>query len=51
MELVITIRKTVPDRDEALETYTAVKLHLETCPDLKITGHVTNHFDTPEVPP
>ena len=53
MKLVITIRQEVPDRDEGIEAYEWVKDHLAEKPELKISGHVTNHFEPsppPEVP-
>lgn len=50
MQLVVTIRKEVPDRETGEAIYELVKEKLENRPDLKITGHVTNHFIEPEEP-
>ncbi|MBA7701436.1 hypothetical protein ES703_110174 [subsurface metagenome] len=44
MKLVITLRKEVADRDEGELVFEAVKEKLSDRPDIKITGHVTNHF-------
>lgn len=51
MQLVITLRKEVPDRDEGERIYEVVKTLLVARPDIKITGHVTNHFDHEEPEP
>jgi len=51
MFLVITVRKPVADRDEARQIYDLVKTRLEDRPNLKITGHATNHFDLEEPTP
>lgn len=51
MEIVITIRKEVPDRDEAMELYNTVKEKVTDVPGLRIGGNVSNHFEqevTPE---
>lgn len=48
MKLVITARKTVPDRDTARAIYDLVKSRFTDRPDITITGHVTNHFDLEE---
>lgn len=50
MQLVITLRKDVADRQEGEQVYTTVKQKLEDRPDIKITGHVTNHFPESEEP-
>lgn len=50
MDLVITLRKEVEDRDEGRQLYETVKTLLAARPDIKITGHVTNHFDLEEEP-
>lgn len=50
MQLVITIRKEVPDRDTGEAIYQAAKERLSQIADLKITGHVTNHFIEIEEP-
>lgn len=44
MKLVITLRKEVADRDEGEALYQLVKQKLSDRPDVKISGHVTNHF-------
>lgn len=45
MFLVVTLRKPVTDRDQGELIYELVKQRLEDRPDIKITGHVTNHFE------
>lgn len=45
MYVVITLRREVPDRDAGSQIYDLVKQKLDDRPDIKITGHVTNHFD------
>lgn len=49
MELVIVLRKTVADRDEGEIIFELIKTKLTDRPDIKVTGHVTNHFP-PEEP-
>lgn len=44
MELVITLRKEVPDRDTGEAVFELVKQKLSKQPDIKISGHITNHF-------
>ena len=44
MQLVVTIRKEVTDRDEGAAIFETIKQRLEDKPEIKITGHVTNHF-------
>lgn len=51
MQLVITLRKDVADRDEGERVYVMVKEKLTDRPDVKITGHVTNHFELEEPEP
>lgn len=51
MDLIITLRKEVADRDEGEQIYQLVKQKLEDRPDIIITGHVTNHFDLEEPEP
>lgn len=48
MELVITVRKQVEDQARGQEIFELVKQRLEDRPDIKVTGHVTNHFDHEE---
>lgn len=50
MQLVITLRKEVADRDEGQAVFEQVKQKLADKPEIKVTGHVTNHFE-PETPP
>ncbi len=50
MFLVITLRKEVEDRDAGKAIYDLVKERLEDRPDVKVTGHVTNHFNMEEPP-
>lgn len=45
MQLVITLRKEIPDRDTGLQIYELVKQRLADRPDVIVIGHVTNHFD------
>lgn len=51
MELVIVIRKKVEDPAEGNFIYQMVKERLNDRPDVKVTGHVTNHFVAEEPPP
>ncbi len=51
MKVVITLRKTVPDRDAGRVVYDLVKDRLADRPDVTVTGHITNHFDLTEEPP
>lgn len=48
MQLVITLRKDVADRDTGKEIFELVKQKLTDRPDIKVTGHVTNHFELEE---
>ncbi len=48
MQLVITLRKEVEDRDEGHQVYQLVKERLADREDVTITGHITNHFDLEE---
>lgn len=48
MNLIITLRKEVADRDEGHAIYELVKQRLADRPDVIVTGHVTNHFDLEE---
>ncbi len=45
MQIIITLRKEVPDRDAARVIYDLVKAKLADRPDITVTGHCTNHFD------
>ena len=44
MEVIITLRKTVPDREAGQAAYDLVKQKLADHPEIKVTGSVTNHF-------
>ena len=48
MQLVITLRKDVPDRETGKAIFELVKQRMEDRPEVVITGHVTNHFDLEE---
>lgn len=50
MQLVITLRKEVTDRDEGAQIFELVKEKLSDRPDVIVTGHITNHFVEPEEP-
>lgn len=50
MQLVITLRKEVADQPEAERIYELVKQKLKDRPDIKLTGHCSNHFAVPEEP-
>lgn len=45
MQVVITLRKEVPDREAARIIHDLVKTRFQDRPDVIITGHCTNHFD------
>jgi len=49
MQLVITLRRDVKDRDEGSMIYELVKQKLEDRPEIKVAGHVTNHFEEEKV--
>ena len=44
MELIITLRKEVEDREEGEALYNFVKEKLAEKPNVKVTGMVNNHF-------
>ena len=48
MQIIITLRKEVADRDEGRAIYELVKSKMADRPDVTITGHVSNHFDLEE---
>ena len=50
MYLVVTLRKEVPDRETGEQLFELVKDRLADQSNVKIAGHVTNHF-TEEVDP
>lgn len=45
MILTVTLRREVPDKDTARQIYDLVKVKLADRPDIKVTGHASNHFD------
>jgi len=45
MQVTITLRKEVPDRDTGRAVYDLVKQRLEDRPDVTVTGMISNHFD------
>jgi len=49
--VIITLRKEVPDRDQARLIYDLVKQRLVDRPDVIVTGHFSNHFDLTQEPP
>jgi len=50
MYLVVTIRKSVADRDQGEIIYNIVKQKLAEYDGLAISGHITNHFDVEPEP-
>lgn len=51
MQVVITLRKEVADRDEGKMIFELVKMKLVDRPDIVVTGHITNHFTETEPEP
>lgn len=49
MQLVITLRKDVPDRDTGKAIFELVKRKLEDNPEIVVSGHITNHFTEDKV--
>lgn len=49
--LVVTLRCPVPDRQTGHDLYELVKQRVADHPEVKVSGHLTNHFDTQETPP
>lgn len=45
MQVIITLRKEVPDRETGRAIFDLVKERLADQTDVKVTGHVSNHFD------
>lgn len=45
MQIVITLRKEVPDRETGRAIFDLVKARMADRPDVTVNGHVTNHFD------
>jgi len=50
MELIITVRKDVPDIETAYVIYNKVKAALADKPGVKMAGHISNHFVQEEIP-
>jgi len=53
MQLVVTLRKDVADRDEGKALFDYVKTALARYPGVVVGGHVENHFEvepSPEPP-
>lgn len=48
MYVIITLRKEVENRIEARTIYDLVKQRMVDRPDVKVTGHASNHFDLEE---
>ncbi|MBA7682974.1 hypothetical protein ES703_91330 [subsurface metagenome] len=48
MNLVITLRKEVDNADQGEVEYEWVKQRLAEHPEVKVTGHITNHFPREE---
>lgn len=44
MELIVTIRKQIADRDEGEALYRTAQAHLADVEGLTITGMINNHF-------
>lgn len=51
MYLIITLRKEVSDRDAGRVIFDLVRERLADRPDVKINGHVSNHFVLEPEPP
>ena len=45
MQIIITLRKEIPDRDTGRAIYDLVKQRMADNPDVIVSGHVSNHFD------
>jgi len=45
MYVIITLTKEVPDRETGRAIYDTVKLKMLDNPEVKINGHISNHFD------
>lgn len=45
MQIIITLRKEVPDQAAARAIYDLVKQKLQDRPDIELNGHCSNHFD------
>lgn len=50
MELVITLRKKIDTADQGRVIYELVKQRLADHPEVRVQGHVTNHFPREELP-
>lgn len=51
MQIVITLRKEVPDQAAARVIYDLVKEKMADRPDVILSGHCSNHFDLDAQPP
>lgn len=49
MQVVITMRKTIPDKETGQMIYDMVKDRMADRPDVVITGHISDHLEL-EVP-
>lgn len=45
MYLIVTLRKEVADATEARTIYDIIKVKMTDRPDVKVSGHCSNHFD------
>lgn len=45
MELIVTIRKEVPDQETGDDLFELVKQRLQDKPGLRISGMINNHFE------
>jgi len=45
IQIIITLRKTVPDEATAKQIFETVKTKMLDHPDVTITGHITNHLE------
>lgn len=50
MQLIITLRRDVTDRETGNAIYDLIKQRLADRPDITVTGHVTNHFAPDDQP-
>lgn len=44
MQVIITLRKDIESREQGEQVYAVVKQKLADQPDIKVSGHVSNHF-------
>lgn len=45
IQLIITVRKEVETYDQAVVAYEIAKTKLESIPNIKVNGSISNHFD------